>query len=63
MNKLIKQVNTMNSGVSSSNNKLVVSIQTSYSFFSKNVEQSYDTFCINVLYTLKYFFGHRQYSF
>lgn len=37
MNKMIKQVDSLKKGAKSSNNKLVVSVPTSYSNFSKNV--------------------------
>lgn len=56
--KLIKKVDSLNTEVNSSNNELAVSIQSAYSSFSKDSEKSYDTFCRNVLNTLKYFLGH-----
>lgn len=55
MNKLIKQVDSINFGVSSSHNELVVTFQTYYSTFSNNVEKSYDACCRNVISILTYF--------
>lgn len=59
VNKLIKQVDLMNSGVNSFNNNLVVSVQTSYTSFTKRIELSYDTLCRNMPNTFKYFLGRR----
>lgn len=58
VNKLIKQVDSLSTGVNSSNNELAVSIQNAYSYFSMNSEKSYDSFYRNMLNTLKYFLGH-----
>lgn len=57
VNKLIKQVDYLSTGVKSSNNELAVSILNVYSSFSKDFEKSYDTLCRNILNTLKYFLG------
>ncbi|KAH0776300.1 hypothetical protein KY290_007711 [Solanum tuberosum] len=57
--KLIQQVDSLKSGVSFSNNDLVVSVQTSYSSLSRNVEHSYNSFCGKVINTLKYFLDDR----
>ncbi|KAG5585339.1 hypothetical protein H5410_045773 [Solanum commersonii] len=59
VHKVMKQVDSIKSGVSSSNTDLVVTFQNSYSSFSKNIERSYNTFCRNMLNTLKHFFGDR----
>ncbi|KAH0773445.1 hypothetical protein KY290_010582 [Solanum tuberosum] len=59
VNKFIKQVDSLKSGVSSSNNDLVVTVQTSYSSLSRNVELSYNSFCGKVINILKYFLGDR----
>ncbi|KAG5595960.1 hypothetical protein H5410_037192 [Solanum commersonii] len=45
VNRLIKQVDSLKSGVSLSNNDLLVIVQTSYSNLFRNVEHSYSTFC------------------
>ena len=45
VNRLIQQVDSLKSGVNSSNNVLVVTVQTSYSNLLWNVERSYNTFC------------------
>ena len=45
VNFLIQQVDYLKSGVKSSNNELAVTVQTSYSNLSWNVECSYNTFC------------------
>ena len=45
VNRLIQQVDSVKSGVNSSNNVLVVTVQTSYSNLMWNVEHSYNTFC------------------
>uniref|UniRef100_M0ZUX8 Uncharacterized protein n=1 Tax=Solanum tuberosum TaxID=4113 RepID=M0ZUX8_SOLTU len=55
VNKLIRQVDFLKAGVSSSNNDLAVTVQTSYSSLSLSVERSYNSFCGNVINTLKYF--------
>ncbi|KAH0639643.1 hypothetical protein KY285_036229 [Solanum tuberosum] len=59
VNKLIRQVDFLKGGVSSSNNDPVVTIQTSYSSLSRSVEWSYNSFCGKVINTLKYFLGDR----
>ncbi|KAG5608959.1 hypothetical protein H5410_020240 [Solanum commersonii] len=59
VNRLIKQVDSIKAGADSSHNELVVSVQTSYSNLSKDVERSYDSFCRNILNTFKYFLGRR----
>jgi len=59
VNKLIRQVDFLKSGVSSSNNDLAVTVQTSYSSLSLSMERSYNSFCGNVINTLKYFLGDR----
>ncbi|KAG5615485.1 hypothetical protein H5410_015309 [Solanum commersonii] len=43
-NKLIKQVDSLKSGVESSNTDLAISVQTYFSGLSKNVERSYNSF-------------------
>ena len=45
VNLLIQQVDSVKSGVNSSNNELAVTVQTSYSNLPWNVECSYNTFC------------------
>ncbi|KAH0661484.1 hypothetical protein KY284_026415 [Solanum tuberosum] len=57
--KLIQQVDALKSEVSSSNNDLGVTVQTSYSSLSRNVECSYNSFCGKVINTLKYFLADR----
>ncbi|KAG5611608.1 hypothetical protein H5410_022889 [Solanum commersonii] len=57
VNKLIRQVDFLKGGVSSSNNDLAVSVQTSYSNLSRGMKRSYNTFCEKVINTLKYFWG------
>ncbi|KAH0670729.1 hypothetical protein KY290_026127 [Solanum tuberosum] len=59
VNTILKEVNSIKSGVDSAYNKLAVTVHTSYSNFSKNVERTYNTFCRNVFNTLKYFLGDR----
>ncbi|KAG5595927.1 hypothetical protein H5410_037159 [Solanum commersonii] len=51
VNKLIQQAGSLKSGVSSSNNELVVSVQTSYSSISKSVERSYNFYCVKIINT------------
>uniref|UniRef100_M1DVC2 Uncharacterized protein n=1 Tax=Solanum tuberosum TaxID=4113 RepID=M1DVC2_SOLTU len=58
-NELIKQVDSLKSGVSSSNNDLAVTVQTSYSSLSRNVERSYNSFCGKIINTFKYILGDR----
>ena len=59
VNRLIQHVDSLKSGVNSSNNELAVAIQISYSSLSRNVERSYNTFYEKVLNSLKYFWvGH-----
>ncbi|KAG5592572.1 hypothetical protein H5410_043086 [Solanum commersonii] len=53
VNRLIKQVDSIKAGADFSHNELAVSVQTSYSNLSKDVERSYDSFCRNILNTLK----------
>lgn len=53
VNRLIKQVDSMNNGVNSCNNDLAISIQTSYTSLSKNIEHSYGSFSRNVLNTFR----------
>ncbi|KAH0669715.1 hypothetical protein KY285_023874 [Solanum tuberosum] len=60
VNKLIRQVDSLKSGVSSSNNDLAIYVQNSYSSLSKYVERSYNTFCGKVINTLKYFWGENR---
>lgn len=55
VNAILKEVNSIKSGASFAHIKLVVTVHTSYSNFSKNVEHSYSIFYSNVLSTLKYF--------
>ena len=55
VNRLIQHVDSLKSGVNSSNNELAVAIQISYSSLSRNVERSYNTFYEKVLNSLKYF--------
>ncbi|KAK4718095.1 hypothetical protein R3W88_016433 [Solanum pinnatisectum] len=43
--KLIQQIDSLKSGVSSSNNNLAVTVQTPYSSLSRNVKRSYNSFC------------------
>uniref|UniRef100_M1DGP1 Uncharacterized protein n=1 Tax=Solanum tuberosum TaxID=4113 RepID=M1DGP1_SOLTU len=57
--KLIQKVDSLKSGVNSSNNDLAVSVQTSYSSLSRGAERSYNSFCGKVTNTLKYFLGDR----
>ena len=45
VNRLIQQVDSLKSGVNSSNNELAVTVPTSYSNLPWNVEHSYNTFC------------------
>ncbi|KAH0650390.1 hypothetical protein KY284_030302 [Solanum tuberosum] len=59
VNKLIQQVDSLKSGVNSSNTDLAVMVQTSYSSLSRNVECSYNSLCGKVINTLKYFLGDR----
>ncbi|KAH0723716.1 hypothetical protein KY289_006760 [Solanum tuberosum] len=59
VNTILKKVNSIKTGADSAHNKLVVSMHTSYSTLSKTVERSLNTFCKNVLNTLKYFLGGR----
>ncbi|KAG5586670.1 hypothetical protein H5410_047104, partial [Solanum commersonii] len=59
VNKLIRQVDFLKGGVSSSNNDLDVIVQTSYPNLSRSVEWSYNSFCGKVINTLKYILGDR----
>ncbi|KAL3324405.1 hypothetical protein AABB24_038519 [Solanum stoloniferum] len=59
VNTILKEVNSIKTGADSAHNELVVSMHTSYSTFSKTIEHSLNTFCRNVLNTLKYFLGDR----
>ncbi|KAH0669724.1 hypothetical protein KY285_023884 [Solanum tuberosum] len=53
VNKLIKQVDSLKCGVDFSNNELAISVRTSYSSLSRNVERSYNSFSDRVINTLK----------
>ena len=44
VNRLIQQLDSLKIGVNSSNNELIVTVQTSYSNLPWNVECSYNTF-------------------
>ncbi|KAG5630738.1 hypothetical protein H5410_002455 [Solanum commersonii] len=44
VNKLIRQVDSLKTGVNSSNNELAISVQNSYSSLSMTVERSYNSF-------------------
>ncbi|KAK4728754.1 hypothetical protein R3W88_021742 [Solanum pinnatisectum] len=57
VNTILKEVNSIKTGADSAHNELAVTVHTSYSNFSKNIECTYDSFCRNVLNTLKYFLG------
>ncbi|KAH0712803.1 hypothetical protein KY290_008378 [Solanum tuberosum] len=59
VNTILKELNSIKTGVDSAHSKLAISVHTSYSTFSKTVERSLNTFCGNVLDTLKYFLGDR----
>lgn len=48
-NTILKKVKSIKTGADSSHNELVVTMHTSYSNFSKNVELTYKTFYRNVL--------------
>ena len=54
VNRLIKHVDFLKSRVNS-NNELAVTVQTSYSSLSRNVERSYNTLYEIVINSLKYF--------
>lgn len=56
-NKLINRVDCLNHGASSSQTELAVTIQTSYSNLSWNVERSNNSFAGRIINTLKYFFS------
>ena len=59
INRLIQQVDSLKSGVNSSNNVHAFIVQTSYSNLLWNVEHSCNTFCELVYNSLKYFWvGH-----
>ena len=45
LNHLIQQVDSLKSGVNSSNSVLAITVKTSYSNLLWNVERSYNTFC------------------
>ncbi|KAH0719077.1 hypothetical protein KY290_012743 [Solanum tuberosum] len=57
VNTILKEVNSIKTGADSAHNELDAIVHTSYSNFSKNVERTYDSFCRNVLNTLKYLLG------
>ncbi|KAG5619627.1 hypothetical protein H5410_004845 [Solanum commersonii] len=57
VNTILKEVNSIKTGADSVHNELDVTVHTSYSNFSKNVERTYDSFCRNVINTLKYLHG------
>lgn len=59
-NKLIRKVDSLKSGVDSSNNELAISFQNSYSSLSRNVERSYNSFSGKVINTLEYFWGQNH---
>lgn len=56
-NKLINQVDSLDHGANSSQNELVVTIQTSFSNLPWNVERSNNSFAGRIINTLKYFFS------
>uniref|UniRef100_M1DWK4 Uncharacterized protein n=1 Tax=Solanum tuberosum TaxID=4113 RepID=M1DWK4_SOLTU len=56
-NKLINRVDSLNHGASSSQTELAVTIQTSYSNLSWNIERSNNSFAGRIINTLKYFFS------
>lgn len=51
VNTILKEVNSIKMGADSAHNELAVTVHTSYSNFSKNVEHSYDNSYGNVLNT------------
>ncbi|KAG5577878.1 hypothetical protein H5410_058012 [Solanum commersonii] len=59
VNTILKEDNSIKTGADYAHSKLAISVHTSYSTFSKIVERSLNTFCRNVLNTLKYFLGDR----
>lgn len=57
VNRLIKQVDSLKGGVQSSNTDFAVSVHTSYSNISTNVEQSYKILSDWINNSLKYLWG------
>lgn len=55
LNRLFACVYSIKFDTNTSNNKIAISVHNSYSSLSKNVEKSYEKFCLNMRNTLTYF--------